>query len=143
MKHPNPARSRTFVLMRQIVQIQGRAGEQWIRERDISLEQGFILGYLLEHPGAIQRDVAAATRRGEANASSMLQKLEKRGLVERRIEPGDDRSKRVFATPEGAALIQGLDSAMAGVDDSLLAPLNETERSTLQTLLERIAQHAE
>jgi DNA-binding MarR family transcriptional regulator len=138
MAVPKPIRSAIFPLMRQLIQAHSQAGEEWIRERDISLEQGFILGYLLKHPGAIQRDIAKATRRGEANVSSMLQKLERRGLVERRIEPGDDRSKRVHATPEGAALIEGLDTAMGGVDDTLLAPLSATEQRALQTLLIRL-----
>lgn len=138
MATPKPVRTATFPLMRQLIQAHSQAGEEWIRERDISLEQGFILGYLIEHPGAIQRNIAKATRRGEANVSSMLQKLERRGLVERRIEPGDDRSKRVHVTPEGAALIEGLDTAMGGVDDTLLAPLSDTEQQTLQTLLIRV-----
>lgn len=135
MATSKPVRNVTFPLMRQLIKAHSQAGEEWIRERDISLEQAFILGYLTEHPGAIQRDIAKATRRGEANASSMLQKLEKRGLVTRRIVPGDDRSKRVHVTPEGAALIEGLDTAMADVDNAFLASLSHTEQQTLQKLL--------
>ena len=139
MASAKPVRNATFPLMRHLIKAHSQAGEEWIRERDISLEQAFILGYLIAHPGAIQRDIAKATRRGEANASSMLQKLEKRSLVDRRVIPGDDRSKRVYATPEGAALIEGLDTAMAGVDKAVLAPLSHAEQQTLQALLQRLA----
>ncbi|MBF4588289.1 MarR family winged helix-turn-helix transcriptional regulator [Curtobacterium sp. VKM Ac-2887] len=141
MNAPKPHRDEAFVLMRQIIREHSRVGEDWIRARDINLEQGYILGYLVDHPGAIQRDVARAMHRGEANASSMLQKLERRGLVERRIEPGNGRSKRVFATPEGAALITGLDAAMADVDQQILAPLTGTHRAALNEILHTIAAH--
>nr|WP_276519157.1 MarR family transcriptional regulator [Corallococcus exiguus] len=124
--------------MRSIVSAQLRAGEAWIRERDISLEQGFVLGYLKDNPGAIQRDIAKKVKRGEANVSAMLQRLEKRGLVERRLEGGDSRSKRVYATAEGVALITGLDTAMAEVDEIILAPLSKSERSVLLSLLDRV-----
>ncbi|WP_432828689.1 MarR family winged helix-turn-helix transcriptional regulator [Dactylosporangium sp. CA-092794] len=125
--------------MRQIITAQMRAGEKWIRERDISLEQGFILGYLRDNPGSIQRDIAREVRRGEANVSSMLQKLEKRHLVERRLDAGNDRIKRVYATPAGVALIDGLDLAMAAVDEDILAPITRSEREALTLVLDRIA----
>jgi hypothetical protein len=57
--------------------------------------------------------------------SSLLQGLERRELVERRTESGNERSKRVFATPVGAELIGGLDTAMSEVDESILGPLDE------------------
>ncbi|MFI5774420.1 hypothetical protein ACIA74_39220 [Streptomyces sp. NPDC051658] len=44
--------------------------------------------------------------------------LEAIELVERRYEDGDERSKRVYATDTGIALIAGRDEAMAAVDES-------------------------
>jgi DNA-binding MarR family transcriptional regulator len=67
-----------------------------------------------------------------------LQGLERRGLVERRTEGGDERGKRVYATPAGVELIAGLDTAMASVDETILAPLDQTERATLIALLTKI-----
>ena len=133
-----PTRDRSFELMRWILSAQMRAGEEWIRERNISLEQGFVLGYLKDNPGAIQRDIAREMRRGEANVSHLLQKLEARQLVERRWEDGDSRSKRVYATPAGASLITGLNRAMAAVDEDILAPITSSERKTLTLLLDKI-----
>lgn len=122
-------------LLRWVGWAQRKAGEDWIRERELSFEQGFVLGYLARNPGAIQRDIAEITRTSAASVSSLLQGLERRGLVERRTEPGNERSKRVYATPDGAALIAGFDTAMAAVDDTILAPLNQDERDTLHALL--------
>jgi MarR family transcriptional repressor of mepA len=133
-----PVRDPTLGLMRTITSAQMRAGEEWIRERDISLEQGFILRYLTDNPGAIQRDIAREVQRGEANVSALLRRLEARDLVERRSEDGDARSKRVYATPAGTTLINGLNTAMAAVDENILTSLTHSERRMLTRLLGKI-----
>lgn len=125
-------------LVRWIGWAQRKAGEDWIRERELSHEQGFVLGYLVQNPGSIQRDIAQISRTSAASVSSLLQGLERRGLVERRTEPGNERSKRVFATPAGAELIAGFETAMAAADETILAPLNQDERETLLALLKKV-----
>jgi len=125
-------------LLRWIGWAQRKAAEDWIRERGITFEQGFALGFLAEQPGAKQRDIARMSRTSAANVSSLLQGLERRGLVERRTEPGDERSKRVYATPAGAELIDGFDQAMVAADDTILAPLSDAERAQLDVLLRKI-----
>ncbi|MFD5598522.1 MarR family winged helix-turn-helix transcriptional regulator [Leucobacter sp. NPDC058333] len=125
-------------LMRWIGWAQRKGAEEWVRERDLSQEQSFVLGYLLRQPGAIQRDIAEVTRTSAASVSSLLQGLERRGLVERRADAGNARTKRVYATPEGIALISGFEEAMYALDDSLLASLSDDERATLHALLRKI-----
>lgn len=126
-------------LVRWIAWAQRKAGEEWVRARDLSHEQAFVLGWLAEHPGTIQREIAARTRTSAASVTSLLQGLERRGLVERRTDDANARSKRVHATPAGVALVAGFADAMAAVDETILAPLDAAERVTLQGLLQTIA----
>ncbi|WP_375425037.1 MarR family winged helix-turn-helix transcriptional regulator [uncultured Friedmanniella sp.] len=130
--------SSSLDLVRWIGWAQRKAGEDWIRERELSHEQAFVLGYLAQNPGSIQRDIAALTRTSAASVSSLVQGLERRGLVERRTENGDERRKRVYATSVGAELIAGFDTAMAAVNETILAPLDQAERDSLQALLSKI-----
>ncbi|WP_336707183.1 MarR family winged helix-turn-helix transcriptional regulator [Oerskovia sp. USHLN155] len=130
--------SSSLELVRWIGWAQRKVGEDWIRERDLSHEQAFVLGYLVQNPGAIQRDIAAVSRTSAASVSSLLQGLERRGLIERRTQSGDERRKRVFATPAGTELIAGFDVAMAQADETILAPLTPEERATLLSLLTKI-----
>ena len=125
-------------LFRWIGWAQMKAGEDWIRERELSHAQSFVLGYLVQNPGAIQRDLAEVSRTTAASVSSLLQGLERRGLVERRTEDGDERRKRVYATSAGADLISGFDDAMAAAGETILGPLDEAERATLNSLLLKI-----
>jgi MarR family transcriptional regulator, repressor for mepA len=125
-------------LFRWIGWAQMQAGQDWIRARELSHQQGFALGYLVQNPGAMQRDIAKVSRTSAASVSSLLQGLETRGLIERRTEDGDERSKRVYATTAGSELIAGFDTAMAAAEETILAPLNRAERATLHALLTKI-----
>jgi len=133
-----PTFTTSYDLFRWIGWAQMKAGQDWVRERELSHEQSFALGYLVQNPGAIQRDIAEVTRTSAASVSSLLAGLERRGLIERRTEGGNERSKRVYATPAGAELISGFEAAMEAAGETILAPLDERERETLHALLTKI-----
>jgi MarR family transcriptional repressor of mepA len=141
MNEPDAPFTTTFGLFRWVGWAQLMAGQDWVRARELSREQAFALGFLEQNPGSIQRDIAQMTRTSAASVSSLLQGLEARGLIERRTEPGNERSKRVYATPAGIELIAGFDDAMAEAEEALLAPLDEGERATLHALLTKITEH--
>ncbi|MBD5784703.1 MarR family transcriptional regulator [Cellulosimicrobium terreum] len=125
-------------LIRWVGWAQRKAADDWARDREISMEQGFVLGYLVQNPGSIQRDIASVTRTSAASVTSLLQGLERRGLVERRPAPGNARVKQVHATPAGAEVIAGFQDAMLAADEAILAPLDPTERATLVALLSKV-----
>ncbi|MEV6125655.1 MarR family transcriptional regulator [Streptomyces violaceusniger] len=138
MDEPKGARNRSFELFHSILWTQRKAAEEWVRARGLTHEQAMVIGYLEQRPGAIQRDIAEMSRTTAANISLMLKVLERRGLVERRIEAGNERSKRVYATPAGIELIAGLNAALAEVDEVIFAPLTDAEKDTLEALLNKI-----
>jgi MarR family transcriptional repressor of mepA len=133
-----PTFTTSYDLFRWIGWAQMKAGQDWVRARELSHEQAFALGFLEQNPGSIQRDIGRMTRTSAASVSSLLQGLEARGLVERRTEAGNERSKRVYATPAGIQLIAGFEDAMLAAGETILAPLDETERETLHALLLKI-----
>jgi MarR family transcriptional repressor of mepA len=138
MNGPEIPLTSTVDLFRWIGWAQMKAGENWIRERELSHAQSFVLGYLVQNPGSIQRDIAAVSRTTAASVSSLLQGLEDRGLVERRSDGTNGRTKLVYATTEGRELIAGFDEAMADTEKTILGPLDAAERATLHSLLTKI-----
>ena len=138
MSEPEIRLTSTLELVRWIGWAQRKAGEDWIRARELSHEQAFVLGHLVRHPGSIQRDLAQVSRTSAASVSSLLQGLERRGLVDRRTGDGDERRKRVYATDTGAELITGFEDAMAAADQTILTPLDAGERATLHALLTKL-----
>lgn len=128
----------TADLFRWIDWAQVQAGQEWVRERELTREQAFVLGYLVQNPGAIQRDIARVSHTTAGSVTSLLQGLERRNLVERRAEAGNARVKRVFATAAGADLVSGFEEAMTAAQEAILAPLTAAERATLHGLLTKI-----
>jgi DNA-binding MarR family transcriptional regulator len=69
----------------------------------------------------------------------LLDDLERAGLVERRPDPTDRRARRVAITDSGRTLLRELKDRLRQAEDELLGPLDEQERATLRTLLQRLA----
>ena len=138
MTETGSPRIRSLELFRSIMQAQRKAAEEWVRERGLTFEQAIVIGYLEQRPGAKQKDIADMSRTTPGNISLMLKVLEGRGLVERRTESGDERSKRVYPTDAGIELVAGLNQAMADVDETIFAPLTPAEQATLESLLDKV-----
>jgi DNA-binding MarR family transcriptional regulator len=65
-----------------------------------------------------------------------LDRLEKAGLIVRRVDPGDARGRRVELTPEGRRLVDEVVDAHVANEHRLVAGLTAEQRETLAELLE-------
>jgi DNA-binding MarR family transcriptional regulator len=74
-----------------------------------------------------------------SNATFVIDKLEKRGLIERRPHHTDRRAKQLVLTPEGTALRERLLELL--IQESPLAGLTNQEQSILHDLLHRAVTH--
>jgi DNA-binding MarR family transcriptional regulator len=82
------------------------------------------------------RELARRLHMDASNLTGLVDRLERRGLVERRPDPADRRVRHLVLTPEGTRLRHDLDVALT-TDPPLLAGLDPTERGQLRTLLTR------
>jgi DNA-binding MarR family transcriptional regulator len=85
--------------------------------------------------------LAALSRRmlvTAGNLTGLVDRGERDGVVERRPDPSDRRLSRVFLTPKGRELIEGLLPAHAAHVSELLSVLDATERRDLRRLLGRL-----
>ncbi|MEU3900363.1 MarR family transcriptional regulator [Streptomyces sp. NPDC045251] len=81
------------------------------------------------------RELAQRMTCEPSNATFVVDKLEKQGLVERRAHPTDRRAKQLVLTAEGGALRERLLDLLA--EDSPLAGLGPEQQRVLQGLLEQ------
>lgn len=81
------------------------------------------------------RELAERMSCEPSNATFVVDKLEKRELLERRPHPTDRRAKRLVLTSRGTALREQLLELLG--EDSPLAGLTQEEQETLRRLLER------
>jgi DNA-binding MarR family transcriptional regulator len=98
--------------------------------------------------------VLAASQRGEAASqlalaqqlgvdrtvmTYLLDDLERAGLVERKPDPADRRTRRVTLTEAGNAAMCDSHRRLRAVEDELLEPLLPAEREALRGMLYRLA----
>ncbi len=70
----------------------------------------------------------------------VLERLEAKGLIERRPHPDDRRVKLLHLTPRGVELLQAVEPAVERVQQRLLAPLACADRATLLRLLAELVE---
>ena len=85
-------------------------------------------------PGIEQISLARSIAIDRQTASNVLGRLEKRGLI--RKHDKDKRTKALFLTPKGEAIIRAMAGRTEKIDELILSPLNKAERAHfLDTLL--------
>jgi DNA-binding MarR family transcriptional regulator len=72
----------------------------------------------------------------------LIDDLEAAGLVERRPDPLDRRSRHIVATSQGQQLWADTEQRLQQVEDHVLAPLSLPERATFRAMLQRLAARA-
>jgi DNA-binding MarR family transcriptional regulator len=109
-----------------------------VSELELSLPQAHALQLLDPGSPVPMRDLAARLRCDASNITGIVDRLEARGLVERRAAPGDRRVKALVVTAKGvelrAVLVERLHRVPAAV-----AELSDAEQRTLLELLRRVA----
>jgi DNA-binding MarR family transcriptional regulator len=88
--------------------------------------------------GRTQREVAEYLDLDPSQVVSLVDELERAGLVSREVAPADRRSKLVRATPKGIALLPDARGATASAEAEVLAALAPGERETLLRLLQKV-----
>ena len=95
-----------------------------------------ILVVIGENPGLTQQALANAAHLDRSTVVTVIDKLEDRGLVERRA--ADRRSNGLFLSDKGAALLRGLKRKVAQHERRVVRNLSARERARLVALLQRI-----
>lgn len=70
----------------------------------ISIPQSFILLNLLQEDGSTLKEIGIKSLIDSSSMTVLIDKLEKKGLVERRLDTSDRRAIRVFITGQGKAV---------------------------------------
>lgn len=95
-----------------------------------------ILVVIGENPGLTQQTLANAAQLDRSTVVTVIDKLEDRGLVERRA--ADRRSNGLFLADKGATLLRGLKRKVAQHERRVVQNLSARERAQLVALLQRI-----
>ena len=107
---------------------------------DIGLHRGqsLLLRSLWEEEGLTQTELAERLYRSPATVTTMLQRMEKAGFIERRSDPRDERVSRVYVTEAGRAIRDQVERVWREDQACALAGFSEAELTDLSAYLTRI-----
>lgn len=97
------------------------------------------LARLGEAGAASQNHLGRLTAMDPATVQGVIQRLEKRGLIDREPDPDDRRRTRLKLSAEGAELVAMYAAAGAKVSARTLEPLTDAEAEQFLELLKKLA----
>ena len=104
----------------------------------LTIGQPKVLDYLKDHDGTSQKDIARGCHIEPGTLTTLLNRMEEAGLVERRMMNGNRRSLYVFLTDKGKEQLELVTAAFTEMEAEAFRGLSETERKTFMDLFLRI-----
>ena len=97
-----------------------------------------LIAVIAEGAGATQQALGVATRMDKVTVSRAAATLVERGLLERRPNPGDQRSHLLVLTETGRALYEDVAPKALELEAEVFAGFSAKEIATFAAMLERI-----
>ncbi|UPK41482.1 MarR family winged helix-turn-helix transcriptional regulator [Paenibacillus pabuli] len=121
------------------LKLKKRADES-IKELGLNAQQGKVIDYIYENQNnnIIQMDLAERFHLRRASITSMLQGLEQKGLIERKIPANNERQKNIYVLPKGVELIEDFQDSFQKVEEEIVQVLTDEEKQVLKKLLIKI-----
>lgn len=121
------------------LKLKKRADES-IKELGLNAQQGKVIEYIYENQSnqIIQKDLADRFHLRGASITSMLQGLEQKGFIERKIPSNNERQKNIYVLPKGIDLIEDFQDSFQMVEEDIVQVLTDEEKQVLKKLLLKI-----
>ena len=97
-----------------------------------------VLDYLKNHNGAVQKDIAAGCHIEPASLTAILNGMETKGLIERRLCPDNHRFYNVYLTETGHLYVDRLENEFDTIESYALQNFSEADKEQLIEYLSRI-----
>jgi DNA-binding MarR family transcriptional regulator len=134
-------------LTNRLAQLTRRAMAERMARETWAIEAGFrpgcigVLDAVAQLEPVSQREVSSVLLLDPSDLVSLVDILERAGLVERRRDPADRRRYALEVTMAGQLAVARLRDIAQEAYEEVLAPLDTEERSDLERLLSRIVAH--
>jgi len=92
-----------------------------------------------QNPGLNQTALVNLTGIDRSTVADMIPRLIKKGYLERKRTPEDQRAKKLWITPEGEAMVRRNAEATFAAQSEILAPVPAGERKRFMDLLRLVA----
>ena len=126
-----------YLIMANQMLVQKALLEQ-LKDTGLTIGQPKILDYLKDHDGSNQKEIARACFLEAGSLTTILNKMEEKGLIERRILNGNRRSFHIFMTEEGRKKQQLVENAFLQIEKKALANISADEFEQFMSVYQKI-----
>jgi MarR family transcriptional regulator, organic hydroperoxide resistance regulator len=134
----HPIRESTGYVLAKVCRAHRANVGEILAEVGLHVGQEMVLIELWEQDGLRGGELAERLGVEPPTVTKMLRRLEKCGLVERRQDPQDARSFRVYLTREGRSLQEPVARCWERTEEKALAGMSPGERENLHRLLTKV-----
>lgn len=109
-----------------------------VKDTGLTSGQPKVLDYLKDHNGAVQKDIAAGCHIEPASLTAILNGMETKGLIERRLCPDNHRFYNVYLTETGRLYVGRLENEFDTIESYALQNFSKADKEQLIEYLSRI-----
>ena len=109
-----------------------------IKGSGLTLGQPKVLDYLKDHNGSSQKEIARGCHIEAGSLTSILNRMEEKGLVERRMLHGNRRNSYVFLTEKGEELRNLVTESFESIENEAFLGISEADRQQFMKTFSRI-----
>ena len=109
-----------------------------LKDTGLTIGQPKILDYLSRHNGSNQKEIAKACFLEAGSLTTILNKMEEKGLIRRQILNGNRRSFHIFMTESGKKNQKLVEEAFEKIEKTALNGISEEEQKLFMDIFCRI-----
>lgn len=117
--------------------VQKKLMEQ-LADTGLTLGQPKVLDYLKDHDGASQKEIAAGCLIEAGSLTSILNRMEEKDLIERKMLNGNRRTFHIFMTESGKKNQKLVEEAFKKIEKTALNGISEEEQKLFMDIFFRI-----
>ena len=126
-----------YLTMANHLLIQKRILEK-VKESGLTLGQPKVLDYLKSHDGASQKEIAAGCFIEAGSLTSILNRMEEKGLIERRMLNGNRRTFHIFMTEAGKKSQKLVEEVFAQIETIAWNDISQEEEEAFMRVYHKI-----
>lgn len=109
-----------------------------VKSSGLTSGQPKVLDYLRDHNGANQKEIAAACHIEPGSLTSVLNRMEEKGLIERRMLEGNRRTFYIFMTDEGSRLKDLVEDNFASIEKKAFRNISSEKQAAFMETFSKI-----
>ena len=126
-----------YLSMANHMMVQKKLMEQ-LKDTGLTLGQPKVLDYLKDHDGASQKEIAAGCLIEAGSLTSILNRMEEKGLIERKMLNGNRRTFHIFMTESGKKSQKLVEEAFVEIEAAAWKDISPEEAEAFMKIYHKI-----